>query len=70
MELVNEWIPTGNFIEVDTPFCIESTYEKEIVDALTLTENDPCKAETEYHGKFGHTDRLKSMTIKKAYTVI
>ena len=28
MELVNEWLPTGKFRKVDTPFRTESTYEK------------------------------------------
>ena len=28
MELVNEYLPTGNFIKVNTPFRTDSTYEK------------------------------------------
>ena len=28
MELVNEWLPTGNFRKVDTPFWTDSAYEK------------------------------------------
>ena len=28
MELVNEWFPTGNFRNIDTPFRTESSYEK------------------------------------------
>ena len=31
MELVNEWLPTGDFINFDTP------YEKELLSALPLT---------------------------------
>ena len=55
MELVNEWIPVGKFIKVDTPFRKESTYEKELMSAIPLTWNALCKAEMEYHGKFVHT---------------
>ena len=43
-----------NFRRVDTPFRTDSTYEKEIMDALPLTVNTLHKAEMEYHGKFGH----------------
>ena len=28
MEILNEWLPTGNFRNVDTPFWIDSSYEK------------------------------------------
>ena len=27
MEILNEWLPTGKFIKVDTPFRTYSTYE-------------------------------------------
>ena len=37
MELVNEWLPTGKFINVDTPFWTDSSYEKELLADLTLT---------------------------------
>ena len=55
MELVNEWFPTGKFRKVDTHFRKDSTYEKELMDALILTVNVFHKSEMEYHGKFGHT---------------
>ena len=55
MELVNEWLPTGKFRNVDTPFWTDSSYEKELLAALTLTGHALQKAEMEYHGKFGHT---------------
>ena len=35
MELINEWFPTGEFRNVDTPFWIDSSYEKELLSALT-----------------------------------
>ena len=35
MELINEWFPTGEFRNVDTPFWIDSSYEKELLAALT-----------------------------------
>ena len=54
MELVNEWLPTGKFIKVDTPFRTDSTYEKEIMSALSLTWHALRKSEMEYYGKFGH----------------
>ena len=47
MELVNEWLPTGNFIKVDTTFCTDSAYEKELLDALILTGHSLHKAEME-----------------------
>ena len=55
MELLNEWFPTGNFRKVDTPFRTDSTYEKELMAALTLTGNALHKAVLEYHEKSGHT---------------
>ena len=55
MELVNEWFPTGKFRNVDTPFRIDSSYEKELLAALLLTGHALQKGEMEYHGKFGHT---------------
>ena len=55
MELVNEWFPTGNFINVHTHFSTDSTYENELMATLPLTVNALHKAEMEYHGKFGHT---------------
>ena len=55
MELVNEWLPTEKIRKVDTHFRIESTNEKELIYALTLTGNELHKAEMEYHEKFGHT---------------
>ena len=39
IELVNEWFITGKFRKVDTPFREDSTYEKELMTALTLTKN-------------------------------
>ena len=48
MELVNEWFPTGKFRKFDTPFRADSTHEKELMSALTLTRNDLHKAEMEY----------------------
>ena len=55
MELVNEWFPTGKFRNDDTPFRTESSYEKELLDALPLKGHALHKVEMEYHGKFGHT---------------
>ena len=55
MELVNEWFPTGKFINADTPFRTDSSYGKELLDAIPLTGHALQKAEMEYHGKFGHT---------------
>ena len=28
MYFINKWFPTGNLRNVDTPFCMETTYEK------------------------------------------
>ena len=53
-ELVNELLPNGKFRKVDTTFKAYSTYEKELMDALPMTENSLHKAEMEYHGKFGY----------------
>ena len=39
MELVNECFLTRNFINVDTPFRTDSTYEKKLMDALSFTGN-------------------------------
>ena len=55
MELVNEWFPTGKFRKFGTPFSTDSTYEKELMAALSLTGDALHKSEMEYHGKFGHT---------------
>ena len=55
MELVNEWFPTGKFRKVYTPFRVDSTYEKELLDEIPLTGNVLHKEEMEYHGTFGHT---------------
>ena len=55
MEIVNEWLPTGKFRKVDTPFRKEFTHEKELTAVLALTGNVLHKAEMEYHGKLGHT---------------
>ena len=64
IELVNEWFPTGKFRKFDTPFRIDSTYEKELMDALPLTENALHKAEMEYHGTFGHNiGRIQQISI-------
>ena len=49
MELVNELFPTRNFINVDTNFMIDSTYEKELMATLPLTRNALHKAEMQYH---------------------
>ena len=37
MELVNGWFPTRKFINVDTPFRTDSSYENELLTALPLT---------------------------------
>ena len=55
MELVNECFPTGKFRNVDTPFWIDSSYEKELLVALPLKGHALQKAEMEYRGKFAHT---------------
>ena len=52
MELVNEWFPTRKFRNFDTPFRTDSSYEKELLDALPLTGHALQKSEMEYHGKF------------------
>ena len=44
MELVKEWFPTGKFKNIDTPFWTDSSYEKELLAALTLTGHTPHKA--------------------------
>ena len=54
MELVNEWFPTGKFINLDTNFRTDSTYLKEHMAAPPLTGIAFRKAEMEYHGKFRH----------------
>ena len=48
MELENELLPTGRFRKVDTHFSTDSTYEKGIVDVISLTEDSLRKAEMEY----------------------
>ena len=55
MELVNEWFPTGKFINVDTSFRTDYIYKKELMDALPLKGNALHKVEMENNGKFGHT---------------
>ena len=55
MELVNEWFPTGDFINVDIPFWTDSSYENKLLDPLPLIGHALHKVEMEYHGKFGHT---------------
>ena len=45
MELVNEWSPSGKCINFDTYFRTESTYEKELMAALTLTGHALHKSE-------------------------
>ena len=52
MEIVNEWFPTGNFRNIDTPFWVESTYEKKLIPAVIFTGNVPQKEEMEYHDEF------------------
>ena len=52
MELVNEWLPTGKFIKVDTPFRKDYILKKELMDELPLTGNALRKAEMRNHGKF------------------
>ena len=44
MKLVNKRFPTGSFRNVDAPFRKYYTDEKEIMNALTLTENAPHKS--------------------------
>ena len=39
MELVNEWLPTGKFRNINTPFKEDYIYKKELTDALPLTRN-------------------------------
>ena len=51
-ELVNEWLPTVNFRKVDATFWTDSTYEKCLVAALSLTLNALHKVEMEYHGTY------------------
>ena len=55
MELVNKWLPSGKFRKVDTTFWTRSSYEKELLAALTLTGHALHKVEMEYYGKFVHT---------------
>ena len=45
MELVHEWLPAGDFINVDTPLRITSTYKKELITALPLIGNSFHKEE-------------------------
>ena len=64
MELVNEWFPTGNFRNIDTPFRTDSSYEKKLLAALPLTGNALHKSEMKYHGKFGHTlERIQHIDL-------
>ena len=64
MELVNEWLPTGNFRNVGTTFWTDSSYGKELLAALLLTWHDLHKAEIEYHGKFGYRlGRIKHIAL-------
>ena len=55
MGLLNEWLPTGIYIKVDTPFRKDSIYEKYLMATLPLTVNALRKAEMEYHENFRHT---------------
>ena len=55
MELVNEWLPTGKFRKVDTPFCTDYTYENELMAVVTSIGNNPHMEKMEYPGKLGHT---------------
>ena len=55
MELVTEWFPTGKFRNVDTPFRIDSSYEKVFLAALTLIGYAFHTTEMKYYEKFGHT---------------
>ena len=64
MGLLNEWLPTGKLIKVDTTFRTDTTYEKELISALPLTGNSLHKAETEYHRKFGHIfERIQHIAL-------
>ena len=64
MELLNEWFPIGKLIKVDTPFSTDSSYETELMAALTLTGYALHKVEMGYHGKFVHTlGRIKHIYI-------
>ena len=59
-----EWPPTGKFRNLDTTFRTDSTYEKDIMTKLPLTRNYLCKAEMEYHEKFGPTIvRIKKIAL-------
>ena len=46
------------------PFWTYSTYEKEIMAAISLTGNALYKAKMEYHGKVGYTlGRIQNIDI-------
>ena len=47
-------VPYRKFLRVDTRFWKESTYENEIIDTLSLTENSVFKEEMENHDNFKH----------------
>ena len=40
---------------MDTPFCTDFSYDKELIDAINMSGGSPNKYELEYHGKFGQT---------------
>ena len=58
MKLVNKWSPNVKFRKVDTTFCTDYTYEKELTYEITLAGNALHKADMEYHVKFGHNIAL------------
>ena len=53
MELVTEWFPGSKFIKLDTPFHTEYVYKKELMYAITRTDDALWKSEPDYHVKFG-----------------
>ena len=70
MELVNEWFPTGKFRNVDTTFRTDSTYEKELMAALSLIIHTFYKSEMEYHRKFGHTlGRIQHISLMRRIVI-
>ena len=40
---------------MNTTFCNDSEYEKELMAVIPLMGEAPCKAENDFHGNFGHT---------------
>ena len=66
MELVKEWFPTGKFKNIDTPFWTDSSYEKELLAALTLTGHTLHKSEMKYHEMFGHKlGRIQNIALMR-----